>query len=106
MDKLGGKKVLTMRVFSVSELIYVAFVIYWILAIILSFKVLIRAKVINSMQDIFFNENDTLRRIIKFKWNKSEFPMIPSNDLMLNFVIFAQKTKYICLILMAIFLTY
>lgn len=85
-----------------SDILYIVFLIYWFLAIFFTFKILIRAKIMDSMLDFFFNFSDVYKRVIALKWKKSEMPMIPSDDLMLNFVIFAQRTKYIALILLAI----
>lgn len=53
-----------------------------------------RAKIIGSIWDIFYDLTGSYKKMLSIKWDVSYFPNINPNDLMLRFVTFSQKRKY------------
>lgn len=79
---------------SLSTITFFIFMLYIVIVVICTFKLLKRVKIINSMWDMFYDLIEVYRRIMSIKWNVSEFPTIDPNDPMLRFVVFSQKRKY------------
>ena len=70
------------------------FGIYWAALIFCTFRVLIRAKIIDSIWDLVYDEKLSFKELISMKWDVSNFPEIDPNDFMLRFVTFSQKRVY------------
>ena len=68
--------------------------IYIILVVICSFKIVKRAGIINSFWDLSEDLVGVRRKLLDVKWDVSEFPNIDPSDTMLKFVVFSQKRKY------------
>ena len=78
----------------IRQALFLAFIIYIIAVVICSFKIVKRAKIINSFWDLLYDLIGVRKKLLDVKWDVSEFPTIDSNDLMLRFVVFSQKRKY------------
>lgn len=77
-----------------GTVIFYIFVLYTVILGICTFRIMKRAKIINSIWDIVYNRKDFHKKMKTIKWNVSDFLTIDPNDLMLRFVTFSQKRKY------------
>lgn len=79
---------------SIGTIIFFIYIIYTLIVIFCTYKIAKRAKIMDSVWDIFYDLTGLYKKMLAMKWDKSEFPTIDSNDLMLRLVLFAQKRKY------------
>ncbi len=79
---------------NIGTVIFYIFFLYTVTLGICTFKIVKRAKIINSIWDVVYNREGFHKKMKTIKWNVSDFPTIDPNDLMLRFVTFSQKRKY------------
>lgn len=80
---------------TIGSILLFFFGIYLIAVIICSYTILLRAGIMKSMWDLAFEFKTLYPKVMKLKWKVSEFPNINPDDLMLRFVTFSQRRKYI-----------